>query len=304
MEGLKVKVICAIFVLFFLGAPALAADSYDLIVVRADIPTEYVVASVYGNYKDIPIVLVNPDEIPENVKSEMRGYVSSGYKNLLLVGGKDAISVNVEDELTNMGFSVTRLWDWNREGTAGRVAIELWGKSDYIVLVEGSSYDSLLTAQRFAMKNSMPVLFTSGGNVPDETRTAIARIGARKAYAFGPVGDGLGIEVEQMSSASADVGSVSGAQFNLLPFALIGVAIVAVVLLTRGRLPSQILTSEEKKIMYAIRKKPLNQNELPAITGFSKPKVSRLVQNLEERGIIERKKAKRTYVVEPRMKVE
>jgi uncharacterized membrane protein len=304
MVRTEIKILALLSALFMICLPVYAANSYDLIVVRADIPTEYAVASVYANYKNIPVVLIDPAQISDNIKSELQGYASSGYKSMLMVGGKEAISLDVEDELSKMGFTVNRLWDWNREGTAGRVAIELWEKSDSVVLVDGSSYDNMLAAQRFAMNNNMPILFTSDGNAPEQTKSAIAKIGARKAYVFGNLSENIGIETEQMNSASADVGNVSSAQFSWLPFALIGLAIVAVFLLTKGRLPSTILTSEEKKIIYSIRRKPLNQNELPSITGFSKPKVSRLLQSLESRGIIERKKVKKTYLVETRMKVE
>ena len=161
------------FAFLLLCSPVYAANSYDLIVVRADIPTEYVVASVYANSKSIPVVLVSPDEISESIQKELKGYVASGYTDLLLVGGNEAISFDVEKELNTMGFSVHRLWDWNREGTAARVAVELWEQSDYVVLVNGANYNNLLTAQRFAMKNNIPLLYTVDGEVPQETKTAI-----------------------------------------------------------------------------------------------------------------------------------
>ena len=292
------------FAFLLLCSPAYAANSYDLIVVRADIPTEYVVASVYANSKSIPVVLVSPDEISESIQKELKGYVASGYTDLLLVGGNEAISFDVEKELNAMGFSVHRLWDWNREGTAARVAVELWEQSDYVVLVNGANYNNLLTAQRFAMKNNIPLLYTVDGEVPQETKTAIEKTGVKKAYLFDTLSEDLGIETEQMNPATSDIETkIIEQQPGWEIFALFAFAVAIVLIISRGKLPSSILTKEERKIIYAVRKRPVKQNELPAMTGFSKPKVSRLVQNLEKRGLVARKKVKKTYLVESRAKI-
>lgn len=290
--------------LVFLCSPAYAAESYDLIVVRADIPTEYVVASVYANSKNIPVVLVSPDEISESIYEELQGYVASGYTSLLLVGGNEAIAFEVEKTLNNMGFNVRRLWDWNREGTAARVAVELWEESKYVVLVNGANYDNLLAAQRFAMKNNIPVLYTIDGTVPEETRTAMEKIGARKAFLFETVKEDMGIETELISPASSDIEKkVTESEFSWVLFAIFAFALVAVIFISKVKLPSSILTKEERKIIYAVKRRAVKQNELPGITGFSKPKVSRLVQNLEKRGLVSRKKIKKTYLVESKTKI-
>ena len=285
-------------------SPVYAANSYDLIVVRADIPTEYVVASVYANSKSIPVVLVSPDEISENVHKELQGYVNAGYSNLLLVGGNEAIRFEVEKDLNSMGFSVHRLWDWNREGTAARVAVELWEESNYVVLVNGANYDNLLAAQRFAMKNNIPVLYTVDGVVPEETRTAMEKICVDKAYLFDTLKEKIDVDTETINPATSDIErKVTEPQFSLVFLAIILFALVAVFLISRIRLPSSILTNEEKKIIHFIRRRPMKQNELPAMTGFSKPKVSRIVQNLEKRGLVERKKIKKTYLLKSKAKL-
>jgi len=294
------KLILTIFI-FLSMFPLVKAISYDLIVVRADIPTEYTVASVYANYMKIPVVLVSPNEIPSETKKELFGYVGS-YRNILIIGGKEAISFGVENEFKEMGFNAGRLWDWNRYGTAARAAIELWDKSDSVVIVDGENYKNLLLAQRFALKNNLPILFIKNISIPTETRSALERLETKKIYVFEEkIEDDLGISVEMMTVEKMDFREEERTAFNWMFFASTG--FVAFILLSfylwkRRGIPSEILTKEERKIINAIKKGDVKQNQLPTITGFSKPKVSRILQNLESRKIIKRKILKRTYIVE------
>lgn len=294
------KIILTIFI-FLSMIPLAKAISYDLIVVRADIPTEYTIASVYANYMKIPVVLVNPNEIPIETKRELFGYVGN-YRNILIIGGKEAISFGVENELKEMGFNVGRLWDWNRYGTAARAAIELWDKSDSAVIVDGENYQNLLLAQRFALKNNLPILFIKNFSIPVETRSALRRLETKKIYLFEEkIEDDLEIPVEMMTVEKMDFEEEKEGMFNWMFFASTG--FIAFILLSfylwkRRSIPSEILTKEERKIINVIKKGDIKQNQLPAITGFSKPKVSRLLQNLERRKIIKRKGLKRTYIVE------
>ncbi|MFB0544601.1 MAG: hypothetical protein ACETVN_02700, partial [Asgard group archaeon] len=299
-----------ILVFLIILPTAQAIPTYDLIVVRADIPTEYVIASVYANYADIPVVLINPDEIPSDIKRELSGYVKSGYKNMLIIGGEEAISLSVENELRAMNFSVKRLWDWNRYGTAARVAVELWIKSGYVVMVDGENYQNLMLAQRYALENDLPLLFIKNFNVPSETKTALEKLEVKKIYLFGEkIEDNLGIKVEVLTPEKIDfeIEETEEEEFNwmfLIVAVFITVILLSIYLLKRRSIPSSVLTGDEKKIIKLVRKGDMQQNQLPAITGFSKPKVSRLLQELESRGIVKRKKLKKTYLLKLKTKVD
>jgi uncharacterized membrane protein len=85
---------------------------------------------------------------------------------------------------------------------------------------------------------------------------------------------------------------------------LVVVILITVYLWKRRSIPSTVFTKEEKHIINIIKKQNPKQNELPMLTGFSKPKVSRLLQELETRKIVKRKKLKRTYVVQIRTKID
>ena len=65
-----------------------------------------------------------------------------------------------------------------------------------------------------------------------------------------------------------------------------------------------ILTDNERKVMEIIldSKKPIDQREVVRKTDFSKSKVSRIVQNLTERKIIEKIPKGRTNILKLKIK--
>jgi len=60
----------------------------------------------------------------------------------------------------------------------------------------------------------------------------------------------------------------------------------------------KILPRDERKIMgILIKKKEIEQNKLVTLTGLTKVKVSRLLSNLEQRGVVEKKQSGYTNLV-------
>ena len=60
-----------------------------------------------------------------------------------------------------------------------------------------------------------------------------------------------------------------------------------------------VLTEDERKIVDAIENMggEIKQEELPEKTGFSRPKVTKIIQDLEDKKIISRVKHGKTYKV-------
>ena len=177
------KGITGLTALFFmmLSLPLSSASSYDVIVVRGDVPTDYTIASIYASTQKIPLVLVDPDNIESPIMQELSGYNNKGYSNLLIIGGQNAISASVEDKLSGMGFSVNRLWDWNRYGTAARVAIDLWGKSEDVIITNGEDYTGFLISQFIALERGAPILLAMNDTLPGETEDAVKKLGSTSA---------------------------------------------------------------------------------------------------------------------------
>ncbi|MFV2041307.1 MAG: helix-turn-helix transcriptional regulator, partial [Candidatus Hydrothermarchaeales archaeon] len=65
----------------------------------------------------------------------------------------------------------------------------------------------------------------------------------------------------------------------------------------REKVPMNVLTSDEERVVRSIIDGggEIGQDELYSLTGFSRPKISRLVAELVERDLIEKTQFKRTF---------
>lgn len=314
MEIGKVAALTAL-ALLLLPSAAEAFVSYDVIVVRGDLPTDYIIASIYTSTEKVPLVLVNPDSVQPQIRSELMGFREKGYQLLLIIGGESAISTSVEDDLKDMGFIVNRLWDWNRYGTAARVAIDLWGESNEVVITNGEDYAGFLIAQHMALQKGVPILFINNATVPDETRDAIRKLGVKSAVLISSeesakdAVNALGLSVETIETSmlreTAEDTPTLLEFYLLFSLAVIIILAAAIIFRFKGDKGEIFLLGEDDEKLIEIVKihGKTEQNKLAHLTGYSKPKISRMLRSLEERGFIEREKFKKTYRIKLTSKI-
>ncbi len=314
MEIGKVAVLTAL-VLLLSPSAAEAFVSYDVIVVRGDIPTDYITASIYASTEKVPLVFVNPDSIQPQIKSELMGFRERGYQLLLIIGGESAISKTVENNLKDMGFIVNRLWDWNRYGTAARVAIDLWGESSEVVITNGEDYSGFLIAQHAALEKGVPILFINNATIPDETRDAIRKLGVKSAVLISSEKSaedavntlGLAVETIETSMLKETAEDIPTLLEFYLIFSLTVIIILAAAVIFRFKGDKGgifLLGEDDEKLIEIVKMHgKTEQNKLAHLTGYSKPKISRMLRSLEERGLIEREKFKKTYKIKLTSKI-
>lgn len=311
-----------LFIIFLLFSsmliPAISETlSYDVIVVRGDILVDYTVAQAYSQKEKIPILLTDPKTLSELSKRELMGFYDEGARKVLLIGGTtDAISENIELDIKNIGYEVTRIWDWDRAGTAARVAIDLWKSSRESVIINGNIEESYLIASKFAMKRGIPILITNETELPASTKEALEKINTRKVYVVGPMisenvvkslsSQGIAVERLGKDINISDVRDLGEEGLNLkidVISMLVGLLIGALALFLIFRfkkddsVPVFVLTEDERKLVQALKNGEDKQEKLPEATNFSRPKVTRLVMDLESKGIIFREKKGKTYKI-------
>lgn len=84
--------------------------------------------------------------------------------------------------------TVTRKGGGDRYSTASAVAIDLFKKSDNVVLVNGMGYPDAVSATPLAKNLNAPVLLTQKDKLPDEVLSTIKKIGAKNVYIVGGEG--------------------------------------------------------------------------------------------------------------------
>lgn len=319
----KVLILTLFFILCGTMFAASANESaYDAIVVRNDIPIEYIIAAPYAATHNIPIMQVAKESLTGEEEKQLSGYYQNGARRILILGGmQSAISEDIESTIRAMGYDVDRKWGLGREITAAIFAIDLWQTSQDVVLLNGSVPESYLVGMQIAMNLESPILLTDDNSLPDVTKKALEELGCKMIYVVGPsINDGILDEIAAMNIDYKRIGTdISPHEveqdskidisdlISPIPF-IIGIICGSVLLYallrirTAKRMPEVplfVLTEDERKVVDAIGNAggELRQELLPDLTNFSRPKVSRIVNDLEGKKIFIREKKGKTYKV-------
>lgn len=296
--------------LIALPACALAVEIYDAVIVRGDIPVDLLVAQAYTAKAGIPLVTVTEKYLPAELEDELIGFKEQGYKNILIIGGDEAIPNSIDEHLNSKGFVVTRIWDWNRYGTSARVAMNLWETSETVVVTQGNPGELMLAAKT-AIEYKSPLLITSGDTLPEELKTAISSLGATRIVLIGDASEAVKKSLAELGGLQqTNVRPVNRTEPSRSVFFVIGIIIggLAIFLVSslwgavmfRNKLPkllNGVFESDEQKVLKLLNGGELKQEDLPKLTGFSRPKVTRVVSGLIKSKKIVREKRGKTFVL-------
>jgi uncharacterized membrane protein len=276
---------------------------YDVILVRSDLPPDWLIAQTYSHSSGIPVVSTLPDALEPHIQTQLSGYKKAGFENVLIIGGEEAISPAIQQELDNMGFATHRISEADRYGTSARVAVELYPNSQEVVLASGEDFEYYLEARRIASQMEAPILFARQSEVPVSVLNAMKSIGAKEVVLVG-----LDSEVTEdliargysvKASPTAEPLPLDAKYIYLIIGILLGTlgsVAISQVRKVRDRVSYTLLTRDEERVVKMIIEDggDLTQDQLPGKTGFSRPKVSRIVSDLEGRGILSKEPDGRT----------
>lgn len=127
------------------------ANSHNFADALAGVPLAYAM--------DAPILLSRSDQIDQNTLNEIKRLSAS---NVVILGGEEALSKTVENQLKTQGLNVTRYAGENRYQTAGLIASKvtsLTGSSEAI-LVSGENFADAMSIAPFAAQNGTPIYLT------------------------------------------------------------------------------------------------------------------------------------------------
>ncbi|WP_304262547.1 cell wall-binding repeat-containing protein [Kallipyga massiliensis] len=120
-----------------------------------------------------PILLADGKEVSKDLQNELERLEP---KNIILIGGKLAVSSEIEEALSKMdGVEVTRLFGENRFETSAKIAKAVKAlndkdqvKTEKALLASGMVAADALSASPYAAYNRMPILLTRKDNLPKE----------------------------------------------------------------------------------------------------------------------------------------
>lgn len=111
-----------------------------------------------------------------------------GERPVDLVGGTAALSVAVEQELTEAGYAVRRLSGPNRYATARAIATAAHPTSDAVILAYAGNWPDAITAGAYAATAGLPVLLTDTEALHADAQAGITSMGVTRTIIAGGAG--------------------------------------------------------------------------------------------------------------------
>ncbi len=307
------RVCLLILLILSVGIVVAEAPAWDVIIVRDDLPVDWIIAQAYSQKANIPIVTTSPDVLDENAKLQLKGYKKAGWNKALIFGGEIAISPKIEQELTEMDFITHRISEVDRYGTSAQVANELYVTSDVGILASGDDYDAQLIAVRMATETGYPLLLIKSDKIPESVTDAMKKLKIKKVILVSNgvkpnVVSSLTVEYPDLMIVENDIDIDKFKPFKptmpmyLLSGVLLGILLVFVAYKyqkAKNKVTLKILTEDEERVVKIILENDgeITQDLLPEKTNFSRPKVSRIVSVLVERDLILKTPYKKTHTL-------
>ncbi len=302
------------------GQPA----HFDAVIVRGDIYTDWAVAMAYGITHGSWVMHLTADNEGE-VLNLLSGFMRFRKgMSILIIGAPNAVPIEFEEKLRGMGVTVSRIGGATRLDTSLLLAMYYWNDCESVVLADGLNSSYYMVALSVAVERNAPIIYTMNGKPPEGFEAAL-REHLKEVKSLVVIGNSLdreeaikytsqGYKVEVIGEIGGTKPSLPGgwspsfivreilSPLPLLTGLLIG--LMAAILIHRLRprpRPSDLMdffTMDERKLIEIVMERgEVSQEELPELTGFSKPKISRLLKDLVDRKVVERKKYGKTYLV-------
>jgi uncharacterized membrane protein len=247
----------------------------------------------------------------------------AGFKrniSILVVGAPNAVPIEFEEKLQNLGIVVKRVGGATRLDTSLYLAINYWRDCKSLVLVDGFNSSYYLAALSVAVERKAPIIYTKDGKPPDGFRESLENhlkdlksiivVGGSldpdeadflrsKGYSVSYI-SGMNVTLRYPGDTQLISGEIAAPLLALVGFPL--GSLLTYILMRRGKREEgdlmDFLTLDERKLVEVVKEKgEVFQEELPELTGFSKPKISRMIAELSDRRILSKEKYGKTYII-------
>jgi len=132
---------------------------------------------------DAPILLTSTSSLDTATAEEIQRLEAS---QVVILGGRQAISPEVEEELADMGLTVDRITGDNRYETAVLIAQQVAPEgAEIAALVNGQDFPDALSVAAYAAQAGMPILLTETDTLPAETAQALEDLAVEETIVVG-----------------------------------------------------------------------------------------------------------------------
>ncbi len=151
-----------------------------VIVARADSFPDALAGAPLAYQYHAPILLTFPEQLPLEVYQTIEELAP---ENIIILGGTGAVSLTVEDQLSNLTY-VSRIAGLNRYGTAAAIA-DILGNKGQAVVVNSLNFPDAIAAASHAAYQGMPILLTPADALATETEAVLKRLSVTDTQVIG-----------------------------------------------------------------------------------------------------------------------
>jgi putative cell wall-binding protein len=152
-----------------------------------DYPDALAGTYVAGAAPGAPILLTPKDSLSP---SAVQGIQTLGADGVIILGGTEAISQGVENDLKSRGLATKRLFGADRYATAAAIAKSVTPPGSHegkptALIASGEVFADALTGGPMSYVARFPMLLTTAANLPAPTDTALTDLGIKHAIILG-----------------------------------------------------------------------------------------------------------------------
>ncbi|MDT9026837.1 cell wall-binding repeat-containing protein [Rossellomorea yichunensis] len=122
---------------------------------------------------DAPLLLTDKNKLTESTKDEIKRLKAS---NIIILGGKGAVSEGVSDAIEGMGLQVDRIGGVDRYETAQLISEQVNPNPDKAIIASGKNFPDALSVAPYASVKGYPILLTSKDAVSSYTSQALTGV--------------------------------------------------------------------------------------------------------------------------------
>nr|WP_285228718.1 cell wall-binding repeat-containing protein [Planococcus sp. ISL-109] len=159
-------------------------SSDTVVLARGDNYADALAGVPLAKKHDAPLLLSRTAKLPAETYEEIKRL---GAKTVHVLGGTIAISDDVVKQLKSDDIKVERISGADRYETAAKIA-EKFGKSESAIVVSGANFPDALSVASYAGTEGTPILLTRKDSVPNATKAALVKMGAKNTLVIGGTG--------------------------------------------------------------------------------------------------------------------
>ncbi|TYS72094.1 S8 family serine peptidase [Sutcliffiella horikoshii] len=159
------------------------SNSDTVVLARSDNYADALAGVPLAHKHGAPILLTSTEKLPSEVLDEI---IRLGASNVVVLGGKKAISDNVVTALEKEGIEVSRIAGANLFETASLIADHVVPNgSEKAVVVNGRHFPDALSIASYAARDGVPILLTDAHALPSSTADALGELGVTNSIVIG-----------------------------------------------------------------------------------------------------------------------